>query len=754
MRSSKLNNFIPSYPFITDENLNYDLFRKKELYQLKLKKIQDESEKIKGLFKEQEYISRFISSYTPYDGILLVHATGTGKTCAYFGATETIRNQQNYVVFDKAIVLAPTPLILENLKQNLVEKCSTRYEDIGQLNLDPFYSFIAISQPTFIEQLKTKIKGKIPIIIIDEIHRFISDQKEESKFYALMDALHSIPSKKIIAGSATPMVDSYTQIFKVMALLTPFSEKPTKKIIQEFEKKYNSEIIKKDNIIQEIKQPLVKLFKGKISFLRKSIDIKVKNITNPNVKPNLVWIPETDSDWNFQFSKNQLQLLFNEWFICKMEGIQNAYYTKDMIPIYKSGKGIDMSLAKNNLPIQSSLFVFPKLNEISKPLLDQSLYYNPNNKMIIMTNKSLSEPYQKLEKGDIELQYSNLKNKIYTFYSTDEKEGEVKEGWNQYITLDKNKKNFSFKSQIIGYKGNQNSNRLVSIKGSPLKKLLLGKTLEDTLNNIKQYSIIYYNILKSIIEHPKEKHFVYITQVKGSGAFLLALLLNLLKYRRYTKSSGIPQSVRASYIILNSDLTNALTNKRFIEIFNHSSNKYGNYIQVIIGGKAIATGIDLKHIRHIHVATPDWNYTNIKQGIGRGIRSGSHDDLKQEERTVSIYKYVSTPQQVTKMNYIIYARMYIRSFYKDLNIKQIEYFMKINAVNCPIFYKRNYIDGKDFSELCANIKNVSIVVKIFRWTIWTQNSMNIFYRIIRDSTRVMNLLLFLRGNPILSSLYL
>lgn len=747
MRSSKVNNFIPSYPLLTDKNLNYDLFRKKELYELKLNQIQDEKEKVGGLFKEQEYIARFISNYTPYDGILLTHATGTGKSCAFFGATEEIRDQKNFVIFDKAVVLAPTPLILENLKRNLVEKCSSRYPEpdaLSKLKKDPFYSFIPFSQPKFIDQLKESVRGKVPIIIIDEVHRITSDEKEESKFYSLINTLHSIPSKKIILGSATPMVNSYTQIFKVMALLTPFPTPPTKKVIQDFEKKYNSYILKKNNIIYKIQEPLLNLFKGRVSYLRKSIDIQIRNITNPSIKTNLTWSPENDPEWNFKFTKEQLQLLFNEWFMCEMSGLQNSYYVSKMVPKYKDEKTTGISLSKNMGPMQASLFVFPKLKKISKPLIKQNLYYNPNNKMIIMSNRILPPPYEKLDEEDIKDVYSKTANKVYTFYEMDITEAENKNSSKNFIDYNAERKTFKFKSQIVGYRGNRNSSRMISIIGSPLKKILEGKTQLETLNNIKPYSILYYNILKSIIDNPREKHFVYVNLVSGSGALLLCLLLNLLNYRRYTKSKGIPSKKTPSYMLLVSAFTDAQKNKKLIEIFNHSSNKYGEYIQVIVGGKAISTGIDLKHIRHIHIATPDWNYTTTDQAKGRGIRSGSHAGLKPEEKNVSIYHYVPLPQKITKLNYIIDARMYIRSFYKDLNIKQIDYFMKVNAVNCPVFYKRNYIDekSKDFTKMCAykkcDYKCNNIPIEYLNETLHE-------YILPKDKIDTGNTLLFLNG---------
>ena len=86
-----LYNFLPKYPNIIDkkldpydgETLNDVIYNKKEFREIKL----SEYENIKKgqLMKHQKIISRYLSSYTPYDGILLFHYMGTGKTCSSIG---------------------------------------------------------------------------------------------------------------------------------------------------------------------------------------------------------------------------------------------------------------------------------------------------------------------------------------------------------------------------------------------------------------------------------------------------------------------------------------------------------------------------------------------------------------------------------------------------------------------------------------------------------------------------------------------
>ena len=56
---------------------------------------------------------------------------------------------------------------------------------------------------------------------------------------------------------------------------------------------------------------------------------------------------------------------------------------------------------------------------------------------------------------------------------------------------------------------------------------------------------------------------------------------------------------------------------------------------------AVAEGIDLKRIRHVHIMEPFWNYARINQVETRAIRYMSHADLPENEQTVQTYIYLS-----------------------------------------------------------------------------------------------------------------
>jgi superfamily II DNA or RNA helicase len=78
------------------------------------------------------------------------------------------------------------------------------------------------------------------------------------------------------------------------------------------------------------------------------------------------------------------------------------------------------------------------------------------------------------------------------------------------------------------------------------------------------------------------------------------------------------------------------------EKINHIVDAYnkGKYMILLITS-AGSESLDLKNTRQIHIMEPHWNESRIKQVIGRVIRYKSHDSLPEEERHVTIYRWVS-----------------------------------------------------------------------------------------------------------------
>ena len=67
----------------------------------------------------QQFIKHFMSPNTPYNGLLLYHGMGSGKTCSAIGITEQYRKYNKYNENKKKIYIIASPNVQENFKLQL-----------------------------------------------------------------------------------------------------------------------------------------------------------------------------------------------------------------------------------------------------------------------------------------------------------------------------------------------------------------------------------------------------------------------------------------------------------------------------------------------------------------------------------------------------------------------------------------------------------------------------------------------------------
>jgi len=294
--------FLPTYTNFdhdAEEILGKDLvettslYNKKEFYDYRLKSIEERPKEAGVYMNHQIIISRFLSSNTPYRGILVMHEPGTGKTCLSVAVIEKIRSESSH--FKGALILMNNPNLIKNYKKELTETCTPgtyKIEDIDEkteLKLNPrqikirmnkklaqYYQFETIE--TFTknilanksnEEIKKDFSNRI--IIIDEAHhlRVSNDKELEGQYNNIHRLLHNIENSKIILMTGTPMVDNASEIASLMNLI--LDEKNQLPIGETFIKEYMKQI-GKDIYVMKDDVPSSYHFKellhGKVSFLR------------------------------------------------------------------------------------------------------------------------------------------------------------------------------------------------------------------------------------------------------------------------------------------------------------------------------------------------------------------------------------------------------------------------------------------------------------------------------------------------------
>jgi superfamily II DNA or RNA helicase len=267
----EIENFIETYPFIDNPEFNQLIYNKKEFRDEQLSEYPEtKDEKAPGiLLKHQIIVSRFLSSYTPYDEIYLWHSTGTGKSIAMLSTVEAIFSQTDF--YKRAIILTTGDIQTRNLIDNLFNKFSNKYtfskrdrdnrpytqQELfrNKLNMisnqyvfETYRKFGADIENQSEDQLRTKYSNRI--FVIDEVHNLLN-----SKYYDAYHRLfHSTQDRKIILLSATPMINKIDDFGKLMNLILPESINVTSSI--------------------QLEDPITlgNIVKGRVSYLRSKLE--------------------------------------------------------------------------------------------------------------------------------------------------------------------------------------------------------------------------------------------------------------------------------------------------------------------------------------------------------------------------------------------------------------------------------------------------------------------------------------------------
>ena len=102
------------YPTLDDEEFNSKIASKKEFHttqydDYQLKQVEEESERLCNMKMElsphQIFVRNFLSTETPYKGLLLFHGLGSGKTCSAITICEEYRLQNIHYNKDNSCLL-------------------------------------------------------------------------------------------------------------------------------------------------------------------------------------------------------------------------------------------------------------------------------------------------------------------------------------------------------------------------------------------------------------------------------------------------------------------------------------------------------------------------------------------------------------------------------------------------------------------------------------------------------------------------
>ena len=664
------------YPELTDDNFYKILYKKKEFLDYKNDKDDIrtcDTKKFKAQ-NTQSIIRNYLSESTIYNGLLLFHGTGSGKTCSSILIAENYLEQNTNKKIDQIYIISSEKLhsqfrkeifnpnklpshqclsnkyfIYNNGKLNEKEIYKKINENYTFTTYEKFYKTIIkklfklvgdeafqifkkkIDNENFLEDydssyidLKNIVKKNYSnkIFIIDEIQNIKDDDNNVNlKIMTLKFILKYGENNKLIIMSATPMFDKSEEIiFNINLLL--LNDK--RELINEHE--YMTIVnttdemsykILKDDKISEFKKKI----RGYISYVRGD---------DTNLFPKKINKGTTEYDIKYDALHNKLinedkKLTDFKLVLVKITNtLQFQQYKKLYNNVNNSNR--EQELIKTSNIYQNIENEGIEIYDYDKNLKEYSVkFYDILTKLYSKETEGINLLYSR----EIDASIYPLIKVLYV------------NGYNFYNESNYTKLIGSLKDDKL------NSNRICSNCNNQKK---------DHINNVCPTEENTFNQAKMVIFHGKQQY---------------------------------------------KDIINDT-----IDIINNPINKNGNNIKLIIGSDVISEGVDFKRIQNIHIIEPWHNLSKMDQIVGRGSRFCSHADLDNKNKKVNIYLYAlyfdNIDDNFNNNRESIDLLRYRRAINKDKSIKKIERLLKQSAIDCN-YNKINNINqilGNDYTRIC------------------------------------------------------
>lgn len=643
------------FPPLDDPNFVEKLLSKKEFgrYVSKTSRVQDYD----GISRQmcsptefrttpnQNFVSNFLSPYTPYNGLLLFHSVGVGKTASAISIAE-----KYYDYYKRRVFVILSGNIKENFKKqifditkySLIEDSSqivtgTKYPDmvfdketiskeVLEKKINKFinerYQFIGYKELVEIikrlrekvnkadsdpqkqeKRLDEKLKEMFSnrLIIVDEAHnlRMQSEGGNKQVSKAMMDILKLTFNTKLLLMTATPMYDDAKEVIWILNLLLANDKKTLLRPSQIFDKVSNELQRKGKDKLYEIATKYVSFMRGENPFT-----FPFRLYPSINKDPRVIAVkllPSKDSEGNQVQKIQHLELIGSI-----MSDHQRNVYEEKLTRLDDD----DDSSAESPEDIDTLPKDIQKAIQISNVAYPDGYGRNGFNSTIIKSNEK-------------QYKYKNKTDQIFRY------------------------------------------------------------------ENIGQYAPKIKTVLDCI---QKSKGIVFIySQYYESGILPLVVALEHLGFGRYNSQNlmqGITvdkdaSKVKKNYVVISRNKMLSPNNETDIMAAKSVENADGSVVKVIIASRIAIEGIDFKRIREVHVLEPWFNLNRVEQIIGRAVRTCSHIDLPKEERNVTIYLHANQ-YDAKNSKESIDLRMYRMSETKQLRIAQIERILKEGAVDCPL----------------------------------------------------------------------
>jgi len=730
--------FYSHYPELTDPHFYTRLHRKKEFQINKMTSWKDKKieelcrQDVFDLSPQQQWVSNFFNTETPYKGLLLYWGTGVGKTCA--SITIAQKHLEYYKKYNRKILVILGTSTMQNYIKELYnfnkEKLEIKKRLLPgslQCTADRYYQPILSSDPESMKKRENRILKKIEqdyeFITYGSLKGIIKKLLNRRGLQLELDEQRkSVPAK--VPQVEGEEVKSGTVIYRAVRSFKGFIWKPVE--------------VKDPQREERIRVALSEYFSNRLIIIDEIQNIRTASDGGDQIAPKMLeMIVHYSSDLKLVMMSatpmfnNSTEIVYilnlllendkrekvkvNELF----DGKNNLIDSDRLLAISKGYisyvRGANpVSFPKKLLPNQSPIPAIVESNELYQP--------SPVHKM----NGMLLEDSEKVRYNPlIRCDMSPYQEEIFkraVLGNAEENSNELDDVVNE--TFDINGKMISNivyplppgqtldTTDISILYGEKGFDRCFTERKHNQYEYNLEQVTVPILDvaHLAQFSPKMDKILNNIMNTEKGIIFVYCEYKKG-GSLPFALMLEQNGFEHLSiegkigepipkpklfsrwKKNSLPQKWK--YVLLDGDM-DPKKRAQIIQRCNSEQNKEGESIKVIIGTRVAAEGVDFSRIRQIHIFNPWDNFSRIDQTIGRGIRNCSHKDLPAEDRNVTVFLYASHMKDNSVET--TDEKIHRRAERKDIQMKHVEFILRNTAVDCLSNFVANQYLIEDFGE--------------------------------------------------------
>ena len=721
------------YPHLQDMNLQKKIFLKQEFhdtqYNGEIKPITKKTTSCNtndgfSLAPHQQFVKMYISRHTPYNGLLLYHGMGSGKTCSAIGICEEFRkyNQKHSKTFKKIIIMA-SPNVQENFKLQLFDP-NKLVKNKGVWNLDgcvgasllreiKFVDIESLSKEDIITKMKKQIRkhyefmgyvefaNKVNTILDDSIvwekefdlenniisergnknnsGTYVGDNIESHKYAETKVKIYDKTNKRTIIGTR---IIRYSQTKQKKDLRDMFRDRMI--VVDEVHNIRSVGETSSTKLVSDAFQKLIKnvrymklLFLSGTPMYNDPTEIVfLLNLLNTNDGQSIVKKSEIfNKDGEFVKDGAQKLLFKANGYISYVRGENPYQFPYKIFPNdYNSVKSIKQ-------------MKYPKKQfnglDITRPIQHLDLYVN-----------TLSVQQQRLYEKLLEVKIEKLSAKEREYFDSTEsfKYTILQEPLNALtFCLDDDAGNV--------YTGKDAFNEVVLFESNQYSYI-------DPEKRVFSYETIgeYSSKIKSILDSIQNSEGIVLiySQFLDAGLLPLALALEEIGYKRnsVSKTKNLlnipPKETIGSYAMITGDVRFSKSNKEELQLLNRIENIDGKLCKIVLISQAGSEGLDFKNLRQLHVLEPWYNLNRIDQIVGRAIRHCSHKELNLKKRNCQIFLHASIGEPNIEC---VDMMLYRFSEEKAEKIGKVQKLLKSISIDCLLNNEQ-----QNFAQLDEELK--------------------------------------------------